>query len=104
MVDVLDSLELALAVYKDSVDSESRKNFKASFQKLLKAEADARRAKAAAIIEEMASLKIELMAFQITYRRLKLKTGSIPVIDNYIVSVQQQIQKLSAMKNNHNFM
>ena len=96
-----DVLNIALAFYKDKIQSESLERFRSEFFQLQEADAEARRYKAKTLIVQMANLKKTLSQFEMTYRLIQSKVGEVEAIDEYIVSVKQEIKRLSDAKNNH---
>lgn len=96
-----DVLNLALAFYKDKVQSETFQRFHSEFDKLLETDAEARRAKVHTLVMHLAKLKIALQQFELTYENLKKKVGEVKAVDEYIISIKKEIQKISDDKNNH---
>lgn len=96
-------LSLALAFYKDKIQSETLQQFHSEFNKLLEADAVARRSKAQTLVMQLAKLKIALQQFELTYQNLKKKVGEVKAVDEYISSIKREIQKISDNKNNHRF-
>ena len=89
-----DLLNLALAYYKDKVQSETIQRFHSEFDKLLEADADARRLKAQALVMQMAKLNIALQQFELTYKSIREKVGPLEALDKYIVSIKKAIKKI----------
>ncbi len=98
-----DVLNVALAFYKDKIQSESLERFRSEFLQLQKADAEARRSEATAVIMQMANLRIALNKFEMTYQLIQGRVGKVEALDDYIASIKQEIRKLSEAKNNHNF-
>ena len=98
-----DVLNIALAFYKDKIQSESLERFRSEFFQLQEADAEARRAMAKTLIMQMAKLRIALNQFEMTYQSIQSRVGKVEALDDYIASVKQEIRKLSEAKNNHNF-
>jgi len=96
-----DVLNIALAFYKDKIQGESLERFRSEFFQLQEADAEARRSKAKTLIMQMADLKKALSQFEMTYKLIQTRVGKVEVIDEYIVSVKQEIKRLSDAKNNH---
>lgn len=92
-------IELAISYYKDKVQQEVIEKFRVESRHLLRADADARRAKGSKIIYSMACLKIQLARFKFEYNRLVEKCGSIQALDRYIRDIENLIKKLSKEKN-----
>lgn len=100
-MDAKDVLTFALAYYKDKVQSETIQRFHSEFDKLLEDEADARRLKAEALVMQLVKLNIALQQFELTYKSIREKVGPLEALDEYIVSLKREIQKVSDQKNNH---
>ena len=98
-----DVLNIALAFYKDKIQSESLERFRSEFFQLQEADAKARRSKAKTLIMQMVKLRIALNQFEMTYQSIQSRVGKVEALDDYIASVKQEIRKLSEAKNNHNF-
>ena len=98
-----DVLNIALAFYKDKIQSESLERFRSEFFQLQEADAEARRAMAKTLIIQMAKLRIAFNQFEMTYQSIQSRVGKVEALDDYIASVKQEIRKLSEAKNNHNF-
>lgn len=98
-----DVLKVALAFYKDKIQSESLERFRSEFFQLQEADAEARRSEAKTLIMQMAKLRIALNQFEMTYQSIQSRVGKVEALDDYIASVKQEIRKLSEAKNNHNF-
>ena len=97
----INALSIILATYKDKVENEILSCFQNSYNQLLQTEADCRRAKAEAVIMQMAKLKSNLSEFKFTYFKLKEKTGEIECINNFIRNIESEIKVLSYKKSNH---
>lgn len=99
MIDVWDSIEVSIAAYKDSTSRDLLQRFKEEYYLTLSAEADARRAKATAIIKSIAKLRIELKKFEYTYSLIKTKTGNINSVEKVITQIKHQIDIMIIEKN-----
>lgn len=98
-----DVLNFALAFYKDKVQGETVARFHSEFDKLLEAEADARRLKAEALVLQLAKLKKTLQQFEWTYNIIREKVGGVEAVDEYITKIKVEIKKISYDKNNHKY-
>lgn len=94
-----DALDVIIAIYKDSVQEEIRNAIRLEYMELLKADAEARRRKAAADLNQLCKLRIALIKFEHTYNKLIKTTGNINEIDNMIASVKHEIKVISHRKN-----
>lgn len=96
-----DVLSIALAFYKDKIQSESLERFRSEFFQLQVADAEARRSMAKTLIMQMAKLKIALNQFEMTYQLIQSRAGKVEALDEYMASVKRIIKEMSDAKNNH---
>ena len=96
-----DVLDIALAFYKDKIQSDALHRFHSEFIQLQEADAEARRSKAKTLIMQMAKRKIALNQFEMTYQSIQGRVGKVEALDEYIASIKQEIKRVSDAKNNH---
>jgi hypothetical protein len=92
-------IELAIARYRDVVEQESLDRLNQSFNELLLAEADYRRAKKTELIKRRGKFEGQLKNFEFIYQKIKEKHGSMPVIEDFLREILQEIKRLKLLKN-----
>lgn len=98
-----DIIKVAVAYYKDKVQSETLNRFHSEFNELLDAEICARREKAKITVMQIAQLRIALTQLEITYKTIQSQVGECEAVDNYIRTINDEIRKLSDQKNKHKY-
>lgn len=94
-----DLLNLAVAVWKDSVEAAELERLRQASTALLVAEAEGRRIKMQGIILDMSRLQTALRVFCKTYQKMSARYGEVPAVDCYIRDMQKKIRELSGIKN-----
>lgn len=98
-MDAFDTLELALAQFKDRLAETSHSKLRAAYMQTLTAEADARRSKMASDILRMTKLQIAVKQLERQYALVSDRTGKIICIEDLIRSAKMEIQMISIKKN-----
>ena len=99
MSSAFDIVELAIARYRDIVEQESFDRLNHSFNELMLAEADCRRAKKKELIMRRVKFECQLKRFEFIYQKIKDKHGGMPVIEDFLREILQEIEQLKLLKN-----
>ena len=94
-----DVISLLMAAYKDKVNKEILNEVRDKLNCVIQADAEARRNKMATDIVQMNKLRNSLALFNIAYDKIKLESGPILALDQYVAEIQCMINAISRKKN-----